>query len=95
MNAVLFSPLAIADIESIWDYTAENWGVDQAILYTDAIRDTCVDLAHGRKRGRPVPVRKGYLKFPINRHFIFFRVTENGIAVIRVLDQRMDIDAHF
>lgn len=62
MSRVTFSPAAIADIDGIWDYTAETWGVDQAEHYADDIRDTCNALAAGLKKGRAVDVREGYLK---------------------------------
>ena len=60
MSRVTFSPAAIADIDGIWDYTAETWGVDQADRYTDDIRDACNDLAAGKKQGRTADVRDGY-----------------------------------
>jgi plasmid stabilization system protein ParE len=41
MKTLAFTPLAIADIEGIWDYSAETWGPDQADRYTDEIRDAC------------------------------------------------------
>ena len=40
MKRIAFTPAAEADIDSIWDYSAEMWGADQADTYTDAIRDT-------------------------------------------------------
>jgi toxin ParE1/3/4 len=30
MSGYVLSPRARADLEGIWDYTAERWGVDQA-----------------------------------------------------------------
>lgn len=50
MSRAVYSPAAIADIDSIWDYTAENWGVEQADRYADDIRDACDELAVGIKR---------------------------------------------
>jgi len=50
VNRVTFSPAAIADLEGIWDYTAEQWGLDQADLYIDSIRDACIGLANGEKK---------------------------------------------
>ena len=94
MNQIAFSPLAIADINNIWDYTADNWGVDQADDYTDDIRDTCIELAEGKKHGRKVDVRDGYLKYSIGKHFIFFRQVDIGINVIRILHQSMDTERH-
>lgn len=62
MKALAFSRAAIADLEEIWDYSAERWSAAQADRYADRIRDSCVELAIGSIRGRPVDVRPGYLK---------------------------------
>jgi len=94
MSRVTFSPEAITDIDRIWDYTAETWGMDQADHYIDDIRDTCNALAEGLKQGRSVGVRDGYLKCAAGKHFVFFVQVGDGIAVIRVLHQRMDTDLH-
>jgi len=94
MSRVTFSPAAIADIDGIWDYTAENWGVDQADHYTDDIRDACYALAAGLKQGRPVDVRDGYLKYAVGKHLVFFVMARDGIAVIRIFHQRMDATLH-
>ena len=49
MKALVFSPQAQADIEAIWDYSAANWGLDQADRYTKDIRASCTALAIGSK----------------------------------------------
>jgi len=51
MSGVTYTPAAIADINNIWDYTAEKWGTDRADRYTDDIRDACSGLAAGGKQG--------------------------------------------
>lgn len=94
MSRVVFSPAAITDIDSIWDYTAGNWGMEQADRYTDDIRDVCNELAAGNKRGRPVDIRDGYLKYAVGRHLVFFTRAVDGIAVMRVLHQQMDTEWH-
>lgn len=94
MANVTYSPAAISDIEAIWDYTADVWGLDQADDYSDDIRDTCTSLAAGRKFGRVVDVRAGYMKCLVGKHVIFYQKTVSGIAVIRVLHQSMDVDRH-
>ncbi len=70
------------------------WNPDQADRYTDGIREACEDLAQGKKQGRAVGVRDGYLKYAVGRHFVFFVRTDDGIAVIRVLHQQMDAERH-
>lgn len=94
MSFVTFSPAAAADLDSIWDYTVEEWGVDQADRYTDDIQNTCNSLARGEKRGRDVDVRSDYLKHAVGKHFVFFRTTQSGIEVIRILHQSMDVGRH-
>ena len=57
MKTLTFSPAAAADIENIWDYSAEHWGPDQADRYTDELRAACLALARGDRQGRRVPER--------------------------------------
>jgi len=33
MSRYILSPRAQADLDEIWDYTAERWGVDQAEIF--------------------------------------------------------------
>lgn len=94
MSRLVFSPAAAADIDSIWNYTAETWGVAQAESYTDDIRDACMVLAAGERLGRKVDLREGYLKYQVGRHFLFYRATDTGIEVIRILHQSMDVNRH-
>ena len=94
MNRVSYSPKAQQDINDIWDYTAETWGLDQADRYTDDIENTCDDIANGAKRGRKVDIRVGYLKYAVGKHFVFFRNVGTGIHVIRILHQSMDTNLH-
>tara|TARA_R110001592_G_scaffold160768_2_gene393096 strand:- start:3552 stop:3719 length:168 start_codon:yes stop_codon:yes gene_type:complete len=33
--------------------------------------------------------------FPIEKHIVFYQVSDNGIDVARILHQRMDLTKHF
>ena len=94
MSHVTFSPAAVADLDGIWDYTVEQWGLDQAEHYIDSIRDACIGLANGEKQGRIVGAREGYLQYAVMRHLVFFREVGAGVTVVRVLHQRMDPGRH-
>ena len=85
MKSLIFTPTAEADIDGIWDYSAENWGPDQADHYTDEIRDTCRALAAGQKLGRAANVRPGYLKHPCGAHVIYFRDRGDTLEIVRIL----------
>jgi len=91
MKGVLLSPAAESDLDRIWDYSAEHWGPDQADRYTDDIRDACRGLATGAKRGRPVDLRYGYLKYATGTHMIYFRDTGEQLQIIRSLHQSQDV----
>lgn len=92
MKALVFSPAAEADVDDIWDYSSANWGPDQADRYTDEIRDACHALAAGRRRGRPVDVRSGYLKLSTGSHMIYFRDHGDLLVIMRVLHGRQDVE---
>lgn len=95
MTGYLLSPAAQADLGEIWDYSARNWGAEQADRYIRAIRSACEALAAGPTRGRPIDeIRPGYRKLAGQLHFLFYRVTDSGlIDVVRILHQRMDVAA--
>ena len=88
------SPLAETDLENIWLYTLENWSPEQADRYQGQIAAAIEALAAGVKNGRPVTVREGYFKYPVGSHFVFYRQSDSSLDVIRILHQRMDVEAH-
>jgi len=90
----VLSPMAEADLDDIWVYTAETWSAEQAEIYTNDIIDIFEKLAEGQKKGRPVEVREGYLKALVGRHAIYFLVRSDVIAIVRVLHQSMDVELH-
>jgi toxin ParE1/3/4 len=94
VKALLFSPAAEIDLANIWDYSADNWGPDQADRYTDEIRDACKALVIGHKQGKTVDVRPGYMKLPTGSHVVYFRDYSDQIHVMRILHSRMDVALH-
>jgi toxin ParE1/3/4 len=94
MKDLSFSHRANADIDAIWDYSAKNWGPDQADDYTDQIRDTCQWLALGRKQGRKSSIRADFLKYNCGSHVIWYRDLPDRIDVIRILHSAQDVDRH-
>ena len=90
----VLSPMAEADLEDIWAYTAETWSAEQAEIYTNDIINVFEELAGGQKKGRPVEVREGYLKALVGRHAIYFQIRSDVIAIIRILHQSMDVERH-
>ena len=94
MRRLVFSPAAQADISTIWDYTVQAWGADQAIRYNELIEAACLALADGSHNGRSVDeVREGYQLLHVGKHSLYFRQSAKQIEVIRILHQSMGVDA--
>jgi toxin ParE1/3/4 len=63
--------------------------------YTDLIEAACADLAEAPQQAQGCAnIRLGYLRRGVEQHVIYFRMTSYGIAVIRILHQRMDAVRH-
>lgn len=89
------SPKAQRDLEAIFDYTASQWGLAQALRYADLVEVVCADLAQAPQQAQScAPIRAGYRRPGVERHVIYFRTTSYGIAVIRILHYRMDAWRH-
>ena len=88
------SPLAEADLEEIWLYTFGQWSREQAGEYHRGIMTVIEGLASGSKRGQRADVREGYWKYNIGLHIVYFRCSDDYLDVIRILHERMDVDAH-
>jgi toxin ParE1/3/4 len=94
MKSLVFSPAARADMEGVWDYTVEHWGLDQAERYADDLRDACHALVSGQRQGRPVDVRPSYLKYLTGSHIIYFRDRGKRLEIVRILHGKMDVARH-
>ena len=89
------SPAAESDLENIWRYTALRWSVEQANRYIDLMTRTFAELSEQPKAAIACDdIRPGYRRRNVERHMIYFRVTAYGIAVFRILHDRMDGQRH-
>lgn len=85
------TPAAEGDLEAIWSYTARQWDVAQANRYTDIMTAAFAELAQRPKTAPACDhIRPGYRRCSVERHMIYFRITAYGIAIIRILHDRMD-----
>lgn len=88
-------PKAITDLEEIWDYTVETWGKEQAERYLHLINQGFRKIAENPGLGRPSDaIRKGYRRYGVGRHLIFYRSNDAKIDVARILHERMDVDRY-
>lgn len=89
------TPAAQRDLESIWRFTADAWGIEQAERYIDLLVVAMQGLADAPTTApRCDHIRAGYRRWHVERHVVYFRVTDYGIAVVRILHERMDAPRH-
>lgn len=95
MSGVVLSPRAKLDLSVIWDYTLSQWGVDQAEKYVRELWSAMENAASDPTKPVDIgDVRRGYRKSRAGSHVIFFKFTDDGIDVVRILHQRMDFERH-
>ena len=88
-------PRAIEDLESIYLYSRQKFGVHRTEDYTLAIETSFQHLADDPLIARKCDyVHQGLRAFNIGSHVIFFKITNYGIAVVRVLHQSMEFRRH-
>jgi toxin ParE1/3/4 len=89
------SKRAQRDLDSIFDYTVAQWGLEQAMRYTDMIEAACAVLAAAPQLAQSCAfIRPGYRRKSIEHHIVYFKTATYGIAIIRILHQRMDAARH-
>ncbi|HHJ15754.1 MAG TPA: type II toxin-antitoxin system RelE/ParE family toxin [Gammaproteobacteria bacterium] len=95
MSSYRLSPEAKKDLLAIRVYTRTKWGNLQAQKYIDALEKKCVELANSPHIGRERPeIKSGYRSLAEGKHVIFYRVSDGGIDILRILHGRMDIESH-
>ncbi len=89
------TPAAECDLEMIWTHTRQQWGVEQANCYIDILTADFAELAQSPNIAPACDlIRPGYRRRSVERHMIYFRITTYGIAVVRILHERMDAPRH-
>ncbi len=81
---------ADADLREVVAFSIEQFGIEQARRYTDALRlrmHALVDQPRGRRTERLKP---SLLRVKQGSHFIFFKVEGDSVLIVRILHERRD-----
>lgn len=90
MRNLSIKPAAQDDLDAIFDYTFNQWGFEQASEYTQAIYDACAELADAPEKAQTIDdIRKGYRRWHVASHSIYFTVSASEMVVVRILNQKM------
>ncbi|MEO6824623.1 MAG: type II toxin-antitoxin system RelE/ParE family toxin [Nitrosospira sp.] len=89
------TPAAEQDLESIWVYTRQQWGMAQADQYIEILIEIFTKLANSPDIASVCDhIRSGYRRYGVARHILYFRTTDYGIVIVRILHDRMDASRH-
>jgi toxin ParE1/3/4 len=95
MSKYTLSSKADKDITEIYQYSYERFGYMQADSYLQGLEDKFRHLADQPFVGRQIDhIRKGYFRYEYESHSIFYKQTENGIIIMRVLHRGRDMFRH-
>lgn len=88
--------LARTDLEEIWLFTFEEWGLEQADEYLNSLFSRFEWLSRNPYTGKDrEDIKNGYYCFPEGMHLVFYTMTEHGIDIIGIPHQNMDVVSHF
>jgi toxin ParE1/3/4 len=95
MNQFRVSPEASADLDEIWIYIAQD-NPDAADKYIRAIVSRFPKLARMPLMGRERPeLSPGLRSLVVGHHVIFYRLLEDRLEIVRVLDGVRDLPPLF
>lgn len=96
MNFELTSA-AKEDIEEIIEYTVETWGYNQAVKYEILLGDAITQIASDPRSPRFKQadyVRPGLKRYHVGRHYIYFKVSEDLVSILRILHDSRNQSQH-
>ena len=89
------SDKADEDLNDIYSFSHRRFGEATADSYPPALERRFSILAAQPGLGRRIDhVRAGYFRYEHASHSIFYRLTGDGIIVMRVLHRSMDVARH-
>lgn len=95
----ILTPQADSDLEEIFLYTIKKWGMSQAEKYLLELDEAMIKLAEGEVSGKNcemlLPEKgKGLQYYHVNKHYVIYRNYHDGIEVITLYHDRMDLPYH-
>ncbi len=90
------TPRARDDLKNIGRYTLKIWGKKQRDIYLKKLDKRFQWLTENPNLGKFRPeVEEGFYCFPQGSHLVFYILRDNGIDIIGIPHQNMDIQSYF
>jgi toxin ParE1/3/4 len=95
MDQYIISTEAIRDMEQILDYLA-NTNINAGEKFLEEFSKKCRYLTQFPLMGRSYREIRPYLRgLPMKNYIIFYRLTEQGLEIMRVVKGERDLEAFF
>lgn len=89
------TPAAQQNLDDIFDQSVAEWGLSVTIRYTEELEAAFVMLADELQLGPSCEkIRPGYSQLRVGSHIVYHKAMGYGVAIIRILHQRMDALRH-
>jgi toxin ParE1/3/4 len=86
---------AVDDLRSIGRYTQYRWSLEQRNIYLKKLDNSFHTIAREPEIGVACDyIRKGYRKYHVGRHLVYYFQTETHVQIVRILHERMDVERH-
>jgi toxin ParE1/3/4 len=95
MAVYKLSAKADADLAGIYEYTILNFGPEQWSAYLLGLHEHFAALADHPMQGRSAAeFAQSLRQFEYQSHIVFYLPKKQGIRIVRVLHQSMDLKRH-
>ena len=95
MPSYRLSRRADSDLAEIAAYTIQRFGIKQARVYRDSLKQCFQRLAENPKLGRRAEqLAPGLHRFEHRSHIVFYTVEEGELYIVRILHARMEVSRH-
>ncbi|HWV14874.1 MAG TPA: type II toxin-antitoxin system RelE/ParE family toxin [Cellvibrio sp.] len=92
----ILSPEAESDLGDIFDYTQQQFGIDQAATYLSELEENFMRLIANPQLGRERnEICEGLRSLTPSSHVIFYRTHDDHIRIIRILHGSRDLPKLF
>ncbi|GJL66095.1 MAG: toxin ParE1 [Nitrospirales bacterium] len=90
------SPEADSDLEELFDYTDQEFGLEQAVEYVSGFDIVFDQLIKNPELGKMrKDIRKGLRSLVHKKHVIFYRILNDRIRIVRILHGSRDVYKFF
>jgi plasmid stabilization system protein ParE len=93
MKRIQFSKQALIDLQAIKRYTYSKWSSEHYIAYRDSLLDECYSLPQ-KTQQISFSKYKNYFYTHCLHHYVFFRITEKDVFIVRILHERQRFAKH-